>query len=96
MKQSSVPCCAGPSRSSASTTADDAEEIEKARSRHNVGGKGLASALAGHVLDRLDHLRHKHDFEKTESIPMESIEKLGRADGKVVSDRQGRWRGRNG
>jgi hypothetical protein len=53
------------------------EIIEKARSRDGAtGAHGLAAALSEHLIDRLDHLRRKHGFEKKESTPMESIEKL--------------------
>jgi hypothetical protein len=55
---------------------DDTEEFAKARNRDYVGAQGLGAAVMDHALDRLDHLRRKHGFEKTESTPMESIEKL--------------------
>jgi hypothetical protein len=60
------------------TVIDDADiEIAKARPRDSAtGAHGLAAALSEHLIDRLDHLRRKHGFEKKESLPMESIEKL--------------------
>jgi hypothetical protein len=56
---------------------DNTEEFEKARPRDGAAGAhGLAAALSEHLIDRLSRLRQQHGFEKKESTPMESIEKL--------------------
>jgi hypothetical protein len=41
-----------------------------------TGAHGLGAAVMDHALERLDHLRRKHGFEKKESTPMQSIEML--------------------
>jgi hypothetical protein len=57
-------------------TIDDVDiEIAKARSAHG-GLHGLGAAVTEHMIERLSSLRRQHGFEKTESTPMESIEKL--------------------
>ena len=50
-------------------------DIAKAN-RGDAGYHNLAARVVEHMIDRLGHERHRHGFEKKESSPMESIEKL--------------------
>jgi hypothetical protein len=43
---------------------DDGDDVVKAARDRYVGHRSLASAVVEHALDRLDHLRRKHGFEK--------------------------------
>jgi hypothetical protein len=58
----------------------DGDDVVKANRDRDVGHHGLAAAVVEHTLDRLDHLRRKHGFEKAdntkESHNMTGIESL--------------------
>jgi hypothetical protein len=46
---------------------DDGELLTKSDRDRHVGHHNLAAAVVEHALDRLDHLRQKHGFEKAHS-----------------------------
>jgi len=51
---------------------DGGDDVAKASRDHRAGHHGLAAAVVEHTLDRLDHLRRKHGFEKAHTTAKES------------------------